>query len=216
MQVTSDKNKSGKGKGKGRGGRKPPPRPGNGASASSSDDSTEDGDGDGDGGGTEPTATVKQPAHIRKASVFRRLGDRLKLAVHGKPAEGSGRGSVEMDGWIDDPDLNAAKEKADAAVASLYAAADLLEAKGTDFTPVEKKARGGRSRKIAKGTKMRMRDKQRKNYEDLLTAEELDNLTVQDHRGAKVVLLTPDGGRLFLPRGHVEIVDEEDTEDAAE
>lgn len=163
---------------------------------------------------TPPTrgnaAHAGQPAHLRKASVMRRLAGRVKLTVHGKEAEGEGRGSTEMDGWIDDADLNAAKAHADQAYTLLCTAAQLLEDKGTDFKPTADKARGARSRKLTKGTIVRMREKQRSSYEDLLTTAEMDNLTVQDHRGSKIVLLTPDGGRLFLPRGHIELKDDDE------
>lgn len=202
--TTTSKNKGRRGR------RQAPPRPGTAAAAQATADAAEsedDSDNDGDGDDKPKTGRRKAsiPAHIRKASVFRRLGDRLQTAVHGKS-----EASTEMDGWVEHDDLADAQAKAEHAQKLLTEAAELLEGLGTDFNPLPKSRRRSSGRaKIEKGSVVRLKDKFRdpeKGYGDLLTEDEMDKLTVRDVRGQKLVLTTDDGGKLFLPKGNVELV----------
>ena len=144
------------------------------------------------------------PAHLRKAAVFRRIADRVGVTVHGDRAKD--KGSSEMDGWVDNETLATAKQEADQAIALLTAAADRLEALGTTFQPSEKRARSSRARKLDAGARVKMREKPRESYAELMTPEEMDDLEVVRHAGTKVLCKTSSGAKLLLARGHIELI----------
>lgn len=145
------------------------------------------------------------PAHLRKAAVFRRLAERVSVTVHGDNAKE--KGSPEMDGWIDDEVLNAAKTNANQAITLLTEAATALEALGTEFQPTEKRARSSRAKKLDKGVKVKLRDKAREANRALMTDEEMNNLEVLQHGGSKVLVKTTEGAKLLVARGHLELVE---------
>lgn len=62
---------------------------------------------------------------------------------------------------------------------------------------------GNKAPSVEPGTMVRIRDKRRKMYEDLLPPDE--TLRVVAQKGSRLVLETSEG-KVFVPRGHVEIV----------
>lgn len=192
---------------------KAPPRPGELAAAKNN---TADSDAGSTGaGGKSLRGNAKHaglPAHLRKAAVFRRLAERVSVTVHGDSEKE--KGSPEMDGWTDQPVLNAAKADADKAIALLTGAAESLEALGPEFSPTEKRTRSSRAKKLEAGTPVRLRDKARESNRGLMTEEEMNSLKVLQHAGAKVLVQTSDGAKLLVARGHLELVDGSDAGDA--
>lgn len=213
--------------------RRPPPRPGSVAAAELASPETAEVTDDSDESAetTEPaettaaeTATTDNdpkpksgrgnskhaglPAHLRKAAVLRTLADRIGVTIHGRP----GTKSVEMDGWVNDDDIVRAKEAANAAVQSLELAATTLEGKGADFTPSLKRTRSAAATQPVAGARYRLTEAERSNdkkgYDDLMSAADMDNLVFVRKAGTRLVFKAPGGGKMFFRRNQVEVYTE--------
>ena len=152
-----------------------------------------------------------QPAHLRKASVLNGLANKISDAVHGR----EGTKAVEMDGWVEDNDLDQAKKLADTAVRNLREASDILNEKGSDFVPVDRRLPVSSRVRLVEGAVCRIKDKFRSgdgSYEDLMDEEEMDNLVFQKKRGTKLLFKTSDGGKIFLKRSEIDVVSNDSDE----
>jgi hypothetical protein len=82
---------------------------------------------------------------------------------------------------------------------TISACAVPVKALAADWTPV--KGVGGGSSMLGIGDLVQLREKVAAKYDGLLPPA--TNLTVKDVRKAIVAVQTPDGARVFLPRGHL-------------
>jgi len=89
------------------------------------------------------------------------------------------------------------------AVQALDSAAVKLTGLPDDFTGGKAKAAGGGA--VVVGSVVSIREKRKAEYEGLLEDAELASLTVLTVKGAKLVLKTASGNKIFMPKAHVQV-----------
>jgi hypothetical protein len=93
-------------------------------------------------------------------------------------------------------------EHVTAAVAAVSAARDVIRALPADFVPARSTAP---KKTLAENTHVKIRDKRRESYADIVDAKLMDDLVVTGVAKGKVKLSTPAGVYVgFFPRAHVE------------
>lgn len=111
-----------------------------------------------------------------------------------------------MKSWTGDVQ-EAARAKVLAAQDLLKEAAESLASVPDDWKPARSAKGGGGSaaKELVAGDVVKLTDKRRPEYTDIISDENAVGMTVKDIRGNKVVCVMKDGLVAMLPRGHVTI-----------
>src|SRR5580765_3924616 len=139
-----------------------------------------------------------------------KLGMPKKLSVRiGRIAERLAPYATRLDAWPDSGD-GKMKELASHvanAMSGLRVVSVALGALPDDYAPRITKGggKGGVKGELAVGSKVRVTDKQKADYEGVMPDEHLVGMTVVETRGNKVFVKLADGTMGFFPRGHVQL-----------